>query len=71
MVVKAQYICSLQVDTNWYCYQQPKLHVITVPTRTIIHQQLEVNAVRKFHAIPTSVCKMTQAKNLYQDSLYR
>ena len=40
LVVKAQYICSVQVDTNWYWNQQPKQHVITVPTRTIIHPQL-------------------------------
>ena len=37
LVVNAKYICSMQVDTNWYCNQQPKNHVITVPTRTIIH----------------------------------
>ena len=52
----------MQVDTNWYWNQQPKHHFITVPTRTIIHPQLEVNAVTYFHAIPTSVCTMTQAK---------
>ena len=44
LVVKAQYICSLQIDTNWYWNQQPKHYVITVPTRTILHPQLEVNA---------------------------
>ena len=43
LVVKAQYLCSMQLDTNWHCNQQPKQHVITVPTRTIIHPQLEVN----------------------------
>ena len=52
----------MQVDTNWYLNQQPKQHVITVPTRTIIHPKLEVNAVTDFHAIPTSVCTRTQAK---------
>ena len=45
LVVKAQYLRSIQVDTNWYWNQQPKHHVITVPTRTILHPQLEVNAV--------------------------
>ena len=44
LVVKAQYLCSLQIDTNWYWNQQPKHYVITVPTRTILHPQLEVNA---------------------------
>ena len=62
MVVKAKYICSTQIDTNWYWNQQPKHHVITVPTRTILNPQLEVNAVTDFYSIPTSVCTRTQAK---------
>ena len=62
LVVKAQYICSMQIDTNWYWNQQPKHHVITLPTLTILHPQLEVNAITDFHAIPTSVCSRTQAK---------
>ena len=37
LVVNAKYICSMQVDTNWYWNQQPNHHVITVPTRTILH----------------------------------
>ena len=64
MVVKSQYLCSVQVDTNWYCNRQPKQHVILVPTCTIVHPQLEVNAVTYFYAIPTSVCTRTQA-NIY------
>ena len=40
LVVNAKYLCSMQVDTNWYCNQQSKHHVITVPTRTILHPQL-------------------------------
>ena len=52
----------MQVDTNWYWNKQPKQHVITVPTCTILHPQLEVLAVTEFHAIPTSVCNRTQAK---------
>ena len=70
LVVKAQYPCYMQVDTNWCCNQQPQQHVITVPTRTIIHPQLEVNSVIDFHAITTIVCTRTQAKKPYQDSLY-
>ena len=34
-----------------------------MPTRTIIHPQLEVDSITDFHAIPTSVCSRTQAKN--------
>ena len=52
----------MQIYTNCYCNQQPKHHVITVPTRTILHQQLEVNAITDFRAIPTSVCSRTKAK---------
>ena len=70
LVVKAQYLCSMIVYTNCYWNQQPKQHVITVPTRTILHPQLEVNAVTDFHAIPTRVCTRTQSKNPYQESLY-
>ena len=62
MVVNAKYLCYIQVDTNWYWNQQPKHHVITVPTRTIFHPQLEVDAITDFHAIPTSVYSRTQAK---------
>ena len=52
----------MQIGTNWYWNQQPKQHFITVPTRTILHPQLEVNAVTDFHLITTSVCTRTQAK---------
>ena len=62
LVVKEKYLCSMQIDTNWYWNQQSKHHVITVPTRTILHPQLEVNAITDFHAIPTSICSRTQAK---------
>ena len=52
----------MQVDTNWYWNRHPQHHVITVPTRTIPHPLLEVNAITYFHAIPKSVCNSTQAK---------
>ena len=70
LVVKAKYICSMKIDTNWYWNQQPKNHVIPVPTRTIINPKLKVNAITDFHAIPTSVCSRTQKKNPSQGSLY-
>ena len=59
LVVNAKYLCSMQVDTNWYWNQQPKRHVSTVPTRTRLHPQLEVNSITDFHAIPTSICSRT------------
>ena len=70
MVVNVKYLCSMQVDTNWYCNKQPKHHVITVPTRTILHPKLKGYAINDFHAIPTSVCSRTKAKNPSQGSLY-
>ena len=54
----------MQIDTNWYWNQQPKHHVITVTTRTILHPQLKANSVTDFHAIPTSVYTRIQA-NIY------
>ena len=62
LVVNAKYICSMQVDTNWYWNQQPNHHVTTVPTRTILHPQLEGDAITDFQATPTSICSRTQAK---------
>ena len=61
LVVKAKYLCSVQVDNNLYWNRQPKQHVITLPTRTILYPRLEVNAVTYFHVIPTSLCTRTQA----------
>ena len=52
----------MQVETNWYWNQHPQQHVMTVPKRTILHPQLEVDAVTYFHAIPKSACNRTQAK---------
>ena len=37
LVVKAQYICYMQVYTNWYWNQYPQQNVITVPTLTILY----------------------------------
>ena len=70
MVVKTQYLCSMQVDTNWHWNQHPQQNVITVPTRTILNPRLEVNTVIDFHAIPKIVCTGTKEKKPYQDSLY-
>ena len=33
-----------------------------MPTRTILHPKLEGDAIKEFHAIPTSICSITQAK---------
>ena len=52
--------CSMQADTNCYWNKNPQQNIITVPTCTILHQQLEVNAVTYFHEISKSVCNRTQ-----------
>ena len=65
LVFKAQYLCSMQVDTNFYWDQHPQQHVITVTTHTIPHPRLEVISVKYFHAIPQSVCNRTQAKKIH------
>ena len=70
LVVKAQYLCYMQVDTNWYLNQQRKQNVITVPTHTMLHPKLEVNVVTYFHAISSSVCTRAQEKKPSQDNLY-
>ena len=70
LVVNEKYLCSMQVDTNWYWNQQPKHHVITFPTRTILHPQLEGDAIKDFHLIPTNICSRTQAKKSSQGNLY-
>ena len=62
LVVKEKYLCSMKIDTNWYWNQQPKNNVITVPTRTILNTQLEVNVITDFHSIPTSVCSRIQGE---------
>ena len=62
LVVNAKYLCSMQVETNLYWNQQPKHHIITVPTHTILLPQLEGDAITDFHAIPASLCSRTQDK---------
>ena len=51
----------MRIYTNWYCNKHPQQHFITVPTRTILHPRLEVNALTDFRTIPKIVCTRTQA----------
>ena len=60
LVLKAQYLCSMQIDTSWYWNQQPKHHVIIDPTHTILNPKPEVNAITDSHTITTSVCYRTR-----------
>ena len=61
-VLIAQYLCSIQVETNWYLNQQLQQYVITVPTRTVLHTQTEVIVVTYFHEIPKSLCTRKKGK---------
>ena len=70
LVVKSQYLCYMQVYTNWYWDPHPQHHIITVPIRTILHPRIEFNLIIDIHDIPKSVYNRTQEKKPYQDILY-
>ena len=70
LVVKAQYLCSMQEIANWFWYQHPQQKFITVPTRTILNPQMDVTAITDIYDITKSACNTTQAKNPYQDILF-
>ena len=67
LVVKAQYLCSMQENTNWYRKQQSLQKNIIVPTHTILHPRLDVITIRYVQDIPRNICSMVQAKNSYKD----
>ena len=46
LVVKAQYVCSMQEDTDWYWKKQSLKHTIIFPALTIIHPRLDVIIIR-------------------------
>ena len=62
LVVKAQYLCSMQENTNWYWKQQPLQHTIIFPTRTIIYPHIDVIIIRYVQDIPKNICSRNQAK---------
>ena len=56
LVAKSQYLCSTQIDTNWYWNQQTKHHAITVPTRTILQRNSKMaNTFNNDEIIPLFV----------------
>ena len=52
----------MQEITNWFLYQQLQQQVITVPTRTILHPQLDFIAIIDIHEINKSVFNRKQEK---------
>ena len=66
LVAKAQYLCSMQKNTNWYWKQQPLQHTIIVPTRTILHPRLDVIVIIYVQDIPKNICSRNQAKKVIQ-----
>ena len=66
LVVKAQYICSMQGNTNWYWGGKPLQQTIIVPTRTILHTSLDVIIIRYVQDIPKKICNIIQAKKSIQ-----
>ena len=65
--VKAQYLCSIQENTNWNWKKQPMQQTIIVPTRSIIHLRLDVITLRYVQDTPTNICSRIQEKNPYKD----
>ena len=62
LVVKAQYIFSMQENNNCYLKQQPLQQTIIVPTFTMIHPRLDVITIRDVQDIPKNVCNTIHAK---------
>ena len=62
LVVKAQYLCSMQENTNCYWKQQTLQQTIIFPTRTILHPRLEVIIIRYVQDIPKKLCGRNKAK---------
>ena len=57
---KAQYICYMQENSNYYWKQQSLQHNTIVTTRTSIHQRLDVVIMRDVQDIPKNVCNRIQ-----------
>ena len=66
LVFKAQYLCSIQENYNWYQKQQSLQHNIIVPTRTILHTRLDVVRITYIQDIHKTICNRIQAKKSMQ-----
>ena len=62
LVVKSQYLCSRQENSNLIWKQQSLQQEIIVPTRTILHTCLDVVRLTCVQDISKTVCNMIQSK---------
>ena len=46
LVVKEQYLCSMKLDTNWYCNKHPQHHVIAANS-----QQNQSNLIKYYFCV--------------------
>ena len=69
LVVKAQYLLSMQENTNWYWKKQALQHTIVFPTQTIFHPCLDVITIIYVQYITNNACNSIQEKNPYKDVL--
>ena len=70
LFVKAQYICYIQENTNWYRKQQPPQQNIISPARTFLHPRLDVVGITYVQYIPKNVCNRFQAKKIHTNKSY-
>ena len=71
LVVKAQYISSIQENANSYWKQQSLKHTIIIPTHKIIHRRLNIVIIRYDQYIPKNVCNRIQAKkDMQRNSIF-
>ena len=66
LVVKEQYLCSMQENTNWYWKQQPLQQTIIFPTCKILHSCLDVITIIYIQDIPKNLYNRIQAKKSIQ-----
>ena len=69
LVAKAQYLCSMQENTNLYWKQEPLQHTIIFPTRAILRSRLDVITIIYVQDIPKNVCNNIQEENTHKDIL--
>ena len=62
LISKAQFLCSMQENTNWYWKHQPPQQTIICPSRTIIHARLDVITIQYVQDIPKNICNRIQSK---------